>query len=89
MPARQAPKLTAPGIGVLVGDIVVPGSAGGTRASEPGAVLSSKFVVGPWHSAIASALGASVKCVGEADCTTMAAMPVGALHVHRVEMRSP
>ena len=88
MPARQLPKLTAPGHVVLVEDIVVPGSVAGTRPSEQGAVLSSKFVDGPWHQATASALGASVKCVREADCTTMAATPVGAVHVHRVGMRT-
>ena len=88
MPARQVRKLTGPGHAVLVEDIVVPGSVAGTRGSDSGAVLSSKFVDGPWYQATASAFGASVKCVLEADCTTMAATPVGALHVLRPGMRS-
>ena len=89
MPASQVRKLTGPGYAVLVQDIVVPGSVAGTRPGEQGAVLSNKFVDGPWHSATASALGASVKSVREANCTTMAATPVGAVHVHRVGMRNP
>ena len=83
------PKPTASSQVVLAEDIVVPGSADGTKASEQGAVLSSKFVNGPWLSAIVSAFGANVNCVREADCTTMAARPAGALHVHRIGIRNP